>query len=393
MIKNKEFNSMNDIKKYIKNKKDFAKYKFEVHAPDGAHDIYYDNLDDFEKDWFNGKTPSPNPEGMTTNDGRRLYTSNGVTRDAMKLRFTKNIALNSLNLYNDAEEILKIALGLKKDDVAKLIAIKQLDLKVKYIETNVGRVFLIKDNKEHHDIVAPRDKSVEKAGFPKGSMSLQDTISICDNLEGYILIADIRNEAVNVEDILGRSLSKNQVIVVHDEYTDESRMEENIYRNIVALDQLIIGDTGTLNNIHNDIVNMKNNSKFGYSEGFDISKAGFSNSKDNPASGYEISKVIENINPDNIIFATKGLSEDEGNKSSIEAIKISQLFSYTVGSTEKGFYMEDDKGDVSFIDNGAHMKRDFDGAPYKLGLTLISEEKLKTLKVIPESDVRKYSPF
>lgn len=385
---------MGDIEEYIQKKKSPKKYNFKVTSTDGVHEIHYDNLDKFSKEWFSGKLPTFDTERMITGFGDVVSPLDSSTRDALKLYAIKSMALESLNSMGDSEKIMELALGINRDGVAELIAIKHLGLAKQYLETEIGRVFLVKEEDDNHKYVVHSDAHIERIGLPRGSMSLQDTVTIYDELQKHSLIVDTRNEAVEIEDVLSRSLSKSQVLLIQDNYTDESRIDDGIVKEIKVLDQSVIGNTEKLNVIYDQIVDMKNLDSNSYGGGFNIVKGGFSNSMENPATGYDVSWVISKIKPEEVILKPKGLNKEDSVKQAFDAIKISNTFSHALGSPEKGFYIANDEGKVDFISNGDYMKNDYTNtSPLKSNLKLVGKDEMKALDIVKGGEKLKYSPF
>ena len=337
---------MNQIEKFLNDKKE-NEYCFTVEALDGTHQIPTNDLQIFANEWVNGNLA----EGtMITDDGRKVFPADQQTFNAVKEKVRIEFNISQLDKTNESLIVLKESTGLTIEDVARLIMNENNNKIKSYIETPIGNAFLIKENSPLYDKFIHTDSYLKKLNIKKGSMTLQDVVVMHDTINNLTFIVDKRKEAVELEDMIARSLTKNKTLKILDEYIDDVNMSPNQF--IINTD--IYASDDNLNIIKsklNKLVNVCEHT----GSGFDMIEYGFKNSIDNPANNQELSRVTELFKT--VLIDTNKIAVDKYAKEYAElniqrkqpeytdkfsAFLVTKDLLSAIGSKNKSFYLKVD---------------------------------------------------
>jgi hypothetical protein len=312
----------------------------------------------------------------------------------------------------EQQKIFKEFNGLSDEDYKLLVTDG-----AEYVDTDVGRVFCVRKENMNFKKIVHHDEYLRKVGQPEGVMSLSDTATIADNVNGLCFIADLRVQAVKIEDLLQRSLDKSPIISIKDfknSFIDTSLDVDNPINNIT-----LIASSEYINSKFNVI---KENESYDQklNLGLSVNLGGFSNTKENPINQDNLRRLMHSylLSREILMVVKKDIPRQDKFTSSFEAIEITNDWLASIGSKEKGFYVEiDDK--VEYIKNGELLKcgyiepidpnerpksldpqdpyipelKPFDQKNYKI--TRLSEREMKTnnLEIVSSSERDSLRPF
>jgi hypothetical protein len=386
-----------NVPDFIKKKKE-EQYSFEITSPDGTHISKTSNLQEFADGWVNGNLQ----EGrMVTNFGDVIYPADKKTENAVKEYVSIKHSLSNFEVRENSEDILRISTGMEYRDIAKLLYLRDSNSSEKFIETDKGRVFLLGSDDEHRNKFMFSDSFLEKLNMPKGSMSLKDTIVLDDKLNDITLVVDERKEAVELVDMVSRSLEMNRVISANENITLESEGYNRggiygIWHEDKALVNISIsGNDQTLKTIYTEATNLESYDEDNY-ESIRIYQAGFSNSETNPIRIELLNNVISQTKVGNDIGMTISNSDpQERQKNYFDAIEVTKDMVRAVGSKTKSFFIEKDDSVIE-VKVGDLLRNTYSIEPYSKNKTeVIKKEDISKLNLVrvKNSQRNKIMPF
>jgi hypothetical protein len=214
---------MTEIKKYLKEKQaNYERFKFKINTGDGSEIYSYSSLEDFSNKWLNYESGKLEELKMLSKDGDVIYPADKVTREAIKKYLSMEKTFQKFKFSDEGNILLRNSTGLEYEDVSKLIynTYQSDNSTKKYIETSQGRVFLLKNKEDLYDNFVHYDSYLRKVDMKRGSMSLEDVIVIKDKVNDFNLVIDQRNEAVELVDMVSRSLTKNKILRANHQVED-----------------------------------------------------------------------------------------------------------------------------------------------------------------------------
>jgi hypothetical protein len=381
---------MTKISNYLKNKtnKDEeyvdtgeGKYRFIVTASDGSHLKTYDDLDVFAKGWMNGKLSAGR---MVTDFGDTIYPENRATEKAIDAYILLRDTLLKFNITAESEKILLEFNGLKFEDVANLIISDD-----KYIETDKGRTFLLEQDSEYYKNIVHNDDHMKKVGLPEGSMSLQDVAVMIDSIHNICLVTDLRKEAVEIVDLVSRSLNKNKILNVEETYCDEDCVQPDL--NII--NNVFIASDTYLDSVKSKIIKLEKQNY--YDNGIEITEGGYTNSKESPVIQYDLSDMQRKglLTVDYTARTNNSESEYIYDVSVVTKDLVSAL-----GGKERGLYVSlGDNDKVSFVELGSKLKHKFDSSNVQTNILPLTDNDIesKNLKIVKINNKNRFKdiPF
>jgi hypothetical protein len=330
---------MTEIKKYLKDKKtSHERFKFKINTGQGSEIYSYSSLEDFSNKWLNCEFGELEELKMLSKDGDVIYPADKATREGIKEYLSVKENLKKFKFSGEENILLRNATGLEYEGVSKLIykTLQSDNSTNKYIETSQGRVFLLKNKEDLYDKFVHYDSYLRKVDMPKGSMSLEDVIVIKDKLNGFNLVIDQRNEAVELIDMVSRSLTKNKILKANHQ-VEEYDSEVGDFMTKVFTDIYFYANDESLNKIQDKIKHLGKN--FDYKDERENKNIiyfynyGFKNSKEIPASKDKLIHAVcllmspsdlKNMESDNIglIAINKDILSALGSKTSEAYINI-----------------------------------------------------------------------
>lgn len=340
------------------------KYCFQVHSLDGIHYQEYDDIKTFVDSWL----PDYDYTYLST-----LY------------EFHCSIGGDTITPYDDEslKALRDYAAQLKNQEIIDnnygyLVRNNNFkDSKNNFVKelfsNNQGKVFYIP--KEHHayNLIARKNESGINNLFC--AMHLKDTLGIIitDDDEEYLFVKDLRGDAVEIEDLLSRSIEKS-ITVLNDRSDSMYEDDPEHYKFCIGHD-LFFGDKNVLENIKNHFECLDYYC--------DISTNGYSNTPETPSDFNKFSinfRILMEQNP-SLVEESVYFSFEENDF--VKLIKINEAFSSVNGSAiaNKGFYYKNENDNVDFINNGDYLIGDliFNFDIYIKNVKFLEADKLKTL--------------
>lgn len=368
---------------FIKKKKE-EQYSFTIESVDGTHVSKTNDLQKFADEWLNGNLSKGR---MYTNFGDVIYPTDTKTEKAVKEKI--EIEYNEIHLAYTAnnKEILSAATGLDTLELARLMVDKENNSTTSYIETSVGRVFLIAEDDALYSKFVHTDKYLKEVGMPEGSMTLQDVSILKDDINNLTIVVDLRKEAVELEDMVSRSLTKNKTLDILEYYVDDMGDREDY----IPIKSRLMASDIQVDKVHSSVKNLEDICEH-MGTGLSFTQNGFCNSIDNPINHYSLENVIKNISVDRVTVASKDKEIEE--KSSFDAVLITKKMISAFGSKTKEFYMEDKDGFVSKLKEGDLLKIEYSNG-YRSTYKPIDNKYMEenNLRVLSKNESNKYKYF
>ena len=388
---------MNDIKKFLNKKKD-EQYEFKVIATDGEHIVNANCLQEFANDWMHGKL---NEGRMITRDGRVIYPANDYTDKAVKEKIIIESNIEKFNITNESLIVLKDITGLNIEDVARLLMNINNEKAQSYVETPLGRTFFLTEDNPLHDKFIHSDSFLKKINMPEGSMSLEDVVIMQDKVNNLSLVLDTRKEAVELVDMVSRSLTKNKTLNINEYYIDDMGVHEDvevINTNVFASDSTI----DLISKKLNKLVNVCKHT----GSGFQMREDGFKNSENQPISKEEFyqatkdlpKKTIDTNKPKELSEETQILQKEYGlfknqeqENEQFDVINVTKEIIARAGSKNKTFFLETTQGTME-IKEGMALKLSYENHLNER-YTAINAEDMKTYTVVTDNSKKNKIPF
>jgi hypothetical protein len=354
-------------------------FKFKFNSVDGSHVEEYSDINEFTRDWTDGRLPDFGQGSFVTSDGiTRIYPENEETKDAVvRISLIQNAEMSITGMNFSIERFMEGIGAPSRKSLAKLMADESLGLKSgNYIDTHQGRAFMVNTSDPMYAHFAPNKTSLENIGLNQGAMSLNDTFLIVDNLAKKAIIYDTRNEANSLSDMIQRSVEKNMTIHATDElregFDDDGRYA----------DVLIFGNEKNTQDVIKKIEDMM----IGNEESIVYSSGGYNNTKDNPLSYGKFIDLAYKQNP--ALMVKKGEGGNIESTTPIRVLPVSKNLSNSAGCKEQGIYIDFNGKGSMFIAEGRFLKIQYSPEEKTRKVGSISSLDLQYYERVDENEIR-----
>ena len=368
----------------IKIKQAKVMYKFNLNSVDGNSTTEYDSLEKFAKDWTNSTLNGFDNNRYVTHDGITVitpaddFTAKAVQRERLVSlidhKINYNGEINASNQY--VAELVQMPTG---RNFATLYLTREVpEVFGDYIETDIGRAFILDSFDPMTKKFLPNQKALEKVGLNPGSMTLKDTYVVSDLMAKKMVIFDTRNEASTLKEMTARAIVRSPVVEV------EVDIREGFHDDGLKARLFAAGDE---NLIKKSLEALEENGKD--DEHLWYYQSGYSNSKENPVRNFRLDEIINKNEGCQLLMADKEkFKESNSWDNTFSVLKITRELVNAAGSTERGFYYAPSENDeIKFLAEGTYHKLSFNDA-FEKQVKEMSRDEVKCSMILTKEQER-----
>lgn len=308
-------------------------YKFKLHSVDGVSSRKYSDLDQFEKDWTEGKPSDFSGGTYVTPDGITvIYPDNDRTLQALQSRYESHKEMQANPISMLQKEIFDAA-GIEPEALDRLRIANDVDFTV---DTKLGQARIVPADHPLFDDIFPFREMSAKKSIDSASFALSGVLVAKDLMSDVSVVVDTESRGESFEKLLERPAVLAMALNYHVE-SFEGFDDDGVYASSKISGQLDIMEKvdsalsalAQANPIHS------------------ISASGHSNSQSHPLDAFSIKRklnVVE-INGLETTFIHKKTGEDH------TGIVLNEKTLPLLGSSEKGVYVKEGD-DVRFVEQG-----------------------------------------
>lgn len=315
-------------------------YKFKLHSVDGVSSRKYADLDQFEKDWTEGKPSDFSGGTYVTPDGITvIYPDNDRTLQALQSRYEahREMLANPVSMLQ--KEIFEAA-GIEPEVLDCLRIANDVNATV---DVEMGQARIVPADHPLFDDIFPFSDMSAKKSIDSASFGLSGVLVATDTLSGVTVLIDNENRSESFERLLERPAVPAMSLTYHVE-SFEGFDDDGVYA-----DAKFSGGLDVMGKVDSALSALAQDNP-----DHDIALSGHCNSQKHPLDAFELKRKLKvvDVNGLETIFINKNTGEDH------TAIVLDEKTLPLLGSLEKGVYVKEgddvrfvEKGNVIFVDS------------------------------------------
>lgn len=343
--------------------KKIKKYCFQVHSLDGIHYQEYDDIKTFVDSWL----PDYDYTYLATLDEFHCSTGGDTITpyDDESLKALRDYAEHLKHqeiIKNNYKYLIRNDFENSKNDFLNEL-----------FSNEKGKVFYVPKEHQSYNLISRKNEL--GVNNLNNAIHLKDTLGIIiiNDDEEFLFVKDLRGDAVEIEDILSRSLEKS-IVITNDRSDSMYEDDPSRYKFVEGYD-IFFGDKKALESIleHYKVID----------EYRDLSVNGYSNTPESPSNKNELSLGLKTLIEEHSSLIEESVYFSFEENDFVKLIKINEGLSSIVGSpiANKGFYYKDNNNEVVFLKNGDYLfgNLTFNFDAFNIKFNLLKSEELQSL--------------